>query len=93
MTPVWWPQLTSPSWSAWRTVTVAEDNVGRVSARLLETETVISERQKHRNTTIVNSDLEETVKSVLNTEGNLNFLHLSVTYKVPDKAHSSVRRS
>ena len=26
-------------------------------------------------------------------EGNLNFLHLSVTYKVPDKAHSSVTRT
>ena len=64
MTPVWWPQLTSPSWSAWRTVTVAEDSVGRASARLPETETVICERD--RNTTYnYNSDLEETVNFVL----------------------------
>lgn len=38
---------------------MAEDNVGRVSVRLPETETVMSE------TTIQNSDLEETVKFVL----------------------------
>ena len=38
---------------------MAEDNVGRASVRLPETETVMSE------TTIQNSDLEETVKFVL----------------------------
>ena len=40
---------------------MAEDNVGRVSVRLPETETVMSERWKHN----YNSDLEETVKFVL----------------------------
>ena len=42
---------------------MAEDSVGRASARLPETETVICERD--RKTTIYNSDLEETVKFVL----------------------------
>ena len=42
---------------------MAEDNVGRASVRPPEIETVICERD--RNTTIYNSDLEETVKFVL----------------------------
>ena len=66
-------------------------NVARASAPLPEwLSLVMSERQKHSNLQL---QFRSGGNSKLCAEGNLDFLHLSVTYTVPDKAHSSVTRS